>query len=327
MTDFVGDILIPKTDGATVVHVPHVCIIESPAPLDLLDKRREGLALSEALSLAKIRNEYYAVTDIPTLMLAFDRIASFAAITRLGPSDNREGEYIGFPRLYLHFSCHGSEEGIQLTSGEVVEWKGLGAQLLTLGVQMKIFQPDAVPVIPMLQVGITMSACSGLFAKAMATDKFCPFAFLVGSSKPVTWSDSLTAFITFYHHIAHKGRTLRPSVKAMNGAAMLRDAFEAVDAADVGVDGISRSTIVIAMMMNSEGRISYVFDTEKGHSGKPLTAERDHFVDELGKPVPYFDTPEGALEFMSKNRKYRCQVEYGAATDLMIMNSQGELSY
>ena len=58
----------------SVEHFPQVCIIESPSDRDVLDGRNEGEALSRALSLAKVVNNYYAVTTTRTLNACLEKM-------------------------------------------------------------------------------------------------------------------------------------------------------------------------------------------------------------------------------------------------------------
>lgn len=57
-----------------LVPLTKVYIIESPFT-DILENRKEGVALSSILSLARIDNEVFSVSDMYTLKLAFQKIA------------------------------------------------------------------------------------------------------------------------------------------------------------------------------------------------------------------------------------------------------------
>lgn len=327
MTRFVGNIMRPAASDSNkiFVHVPHVCIIESPGALDILQKRREGFALSEALNLAGIRNEYYAVSSRDTFSLALGMIEKFAGIKQIHPNVEMEGEFYSVPRMFLHFSCHGNEHGIALTNNEFIRWSELGDALLSLGKALNLYREDMLSI---SQVMITMSSCSGLHGRKMMTNpKACPFIALVGSEHAVSWTDSLTAFITFYHHVIHKERCLQPAVKAMNDAAMRRGAFKALDAADVGAEGFSRTQNVCSMARSEEGPLSYVYDTTENPERKPLVVTRDTFCDENEVPLPFFDDVDEAIAYMTANRGKRIQVEHSAAVDLILLNEQGDLDY
>jgi hypothetical protein len=307
-----------STGRVTVVHVPHVCIIESPSPHDILDKRKEGLALSEALSLAGIRNEYFAVSSEETLRLAFERIKRFARLTSLTSSVGTSGQFVSYPKLFLHFSCHGNDAGIGLTNEDYLTWDEIAELLLDLGKDLGIFIPEKNPV---CLIAVCMSSCSGLHGRKMASDSnVCPFICLIGSETEVHWTDSLTAFITFYHHLLHKGRTLARSVKSMNDAAMVRDVFRLVTPAEVGTKGIASAVKVVAMSADAKGKIRWVYDMAKGNGEKPYVDEKDRFKDQDGNLLPFFAEPEEALTFMRTNPENPCQVEYGAAIDMAILN-------
>jgi hypothetical protein len=49
----------------------------------------------------------------------------------------------------------------------------------------------------------------------------CPFLYLVGPNVNVTWTDSLTAYIAFYHQLHNKRSGIPNAISAMNVAAGL----------------------------------------------------------------------------------------------------------
>jgi hypothetical protein len=306
-------------DSVTFVEVPHVCILESPSAQDILDNRREGFALSEALGLAGIRNEYFAICDRDTLGIAVKRVCAFAASRKLSPLTGAAGEFFSHPRLFLHFSGHGNEDGLGLTNGDFIPWEELTGIVADMTKGLGLCHGEDVPV---SLVALCMSSCCGLHGRKMAVDpKACPFVFLVGPHKPVSWNDSLTAYITFYHQLINKRRTLGRAVMGMNQAAMLQDAFQAVTPADLGVEGFQKAVKVVLMMMTQSGCLVYKHHDKNAE--KPLVLAKDQFMCvETKQPFPFFDSADAALEYMQKNLDELCQVEYGAATDMMIYHSQ-----
>jgi hypothetical protein len=297
------------------VHIPHVCIIESPSPRDVLERRREGLALSEALSLAGIRNEYYAVCDKDTIRLAFSQIESLVGSQHLTPA-GAAADTLNFIQLYLHFSCHGNEDGIALTAKQSVPWSELRDVLLSLATNLGMFHPELFPIAPF---GITMSTCYGLHARKMASPQASPYRFLVGTEKAVTWTDSLIAFITFYNHTIYKGRTLQRAVRSMNDAAMMIDAFRSADPTDAGIDLLRKAVHVALMHCDDGGHIHWHGEGSPTDPDKLQLREKDGFgCDEKGQPLPFFDRAYDAIEFMRQHPNESCQVEHGAAVDIQI---------
>lgn len=172
-----------------------VHIIESPKPKDLLDRRTEGLVLSEALRLAQIKRTYnLAVSKDAFLDSMVDRL--IAAIH----------EHNRIP--ILHLSVHGNEEQIALTDDHRFSWEGL--------------RPMLVPINKAMggNLLVCLSTCSGASGQRMAMREKGehPFTAIVGNYEDARWDDSAVAFVTFYHRL-FKGATLEEAVEAMKVAS------------------------------------------------------------------------------------------------------------
>jgi hypothetical protein len=199
----------------TVAIFPHVCIIESPSPGDLLQGQIEGDALSHALLLGKVRNNYYRVDSTKSLEGCFEEIRRDAAIVP-GLSDAK------FPMLYLHFSAHGNTEGIGLTNGDFIRWCELGDMLIEFADRAGRILPEC----PYCAQIACFSACEGIYGAKMANRKqVCPFVGIIGPPRPVTWADSLTSYVVFYHNTCHKDVEVAEATRRMNAAIGQTDAF------------------------------------------------------------------------------------------------------
>jgi len=133
--------------------------------------------------------------------------AAFVAALRIGLLEAMKAYPDRLP--ILHISAHGSKEGIQLSSGDVIPWallrelvlpinQGLGGVLL-----------------------LCMSACDGYHACQMAMvkeDLPHPYYAMVGHYGTPTWSDTAVAYASFYHLLS-KGHTVPVAVAAMNQAS------------------------------------------------------------------------------------------------------------
>lgn len=169
-----------------------VSIIESPSATDILDNRREGYALTSALSLSGIPTQYFAVSSRATLQQAFEIIASNPASTKRIRDQRLVQNNLYVP--FIHISVHGDEDGIYLTDETFIAWDELRDLLMSL----KHITID--PNINRKCLILCLSACRGIHAKKMIRDEEpWPFYVLVGSDVDVSWSDALTAWITFYH--------------------------------------------------------------------------------------------------------------------------------
>lgn len=172
-----------------------VHIIESPSPDDLLDGVTEGAALSEALKLAGIKQCYSLATDEDTFLKAL--------ALRLGRAVK---DLRAFP--VIHFSMHGSEEGLGLTNGHLIEWGQLGRYFKSIRASLK------------WEIIACISSCFSARAigMAMSEEGDPPFHNLVGHPGSPSWGDAAVAFITFYH-LLFKGYSMQDAVKGMNVAA------------------------------------------------------------------------------------------------------------
>ena len=179
----------------------YVHIIESPSPENLLDGYTEGRMLCSFLELAQIPCVYN---------LAVDRTQFTEAMT------NRLVQGVQFFNLQpiLHFSMHGSHDGIQLTHqrevGEVLKWSDLAESIKPINQAMGG------------GLGICMSTCGGSHGRKMAEvfrKEDVPMGWIVGSSASVNFCDAALAFCAFYRGIQRGADFggLIPAVRAASG--------------------------------------------------------------------------------------------------------------
>ena len=90
-----------------------VYVIESPSPVDLYHRRSEGKIIQQAASL----------NQIPCIVKTSINSEAFEAALKIGLKEAME-TYPGLIPM-LHISAHGYKEGIQLSSGEILNWPEL----------------------------------------------------------------------------------------------------------------------------------------------------------------------------------------------------------
>jgi hypothetical protein len=195
--------------GAPCVH-----IVESPSADDLLTERQEGIALAAALRQARIPSRYYLATTKETFKSALDLIASQRMFCATRP-------------ICLHISCHGNDDKIGLTSREVLVWDELRTMLLEFGVKSCSYFGDERDKVSTLM--LCMSSCFGLSAVKMTNTNERPFMSLIAPHIPVSWSDSLTAYLTYYNLFLLKNKTCGEALQAMNVAAGEQNLFHVAD--------------------------------------------------------------------------------------------------
>ena len=170
-----------------------VYIIESPAPVDLYHRRGEGDLLRQAVELNLISC---------TLRLAIN-LEAFQASLSIGLSEAMQSTPNSIP--ILHISAHGYAHGIQLSSGEILEWHQLRELLIPVN---EAFNGNLV---------VCMSTCEGYSGQRMAMvpdSTNHPFLAIIGNGSKPTWPETAVAFASFYHLLAN-GRNIEDAVNAM----------------------------------------------------------------------------------------------------------------
>ncbi len=174
-----------------------VYVIESPSAVDLYHRRSEGEILQQAASL----------NQIPCIVKTTINSEAFEAALKIGLKEVMD-IYPGMIPI-LHISAHGSKDGIQLSSGEVLNW----AQLEPL------FRPINQALDNSLL--LCLSCCQGYSGVQMAMcndDRPHPFYAIVSNGEKPLWSDTAVAYSTFYHQLA-KGHFISDAVNAMQVAS------------------------------------------------------------------------------------------------------------
>lgn len=198
-----------------LIMMTKVFIIESPSFIDIIENRKEGDALGKTLDLARIENESFSVSDIDTLKIAYQKIAEEV---------NRIKGDIG--AVHLHFSMHGSVDGVALSDKTFLDWK-------TFYTLLKDFN-DSIGYIPLpngLQIAPTFlafSVCEGFEARKIKEfGEESPYTGLIGPTQPVEWSDSLLAFSIFYHNTILKKLGVKVALENMNRIIGVDNVFQA----------------------------------------------------------------------------------------------------
>ena len=192
-----------------------VLIIESSSPEDHFETRqtrREGSILQQVLALSGVRSKYLEVVNTEYLR------------TALVQAEKEQSRYV-------HFSCHGSYEGITLTDGALVSW----ADFDSLGW-------------PALQRKcLVFSSCDvGKSVKRLFSfhKSFCNA--IVAPTRNITWAEGVVAYCAFYHRATLHTET-EVDVRVMNHIVG-RGSFV------VHFSPYSRTTYVIGKQPRSGGR-------------------------------------------------------------------------
>jgi hypothetical protein len=174
-----------------------IYIIESPSAPDIYHGRSEGVLVAKAVELDGIPSATRTVIN-PT---------AFYAALSMGLPDVMKLYPDRIP--ILHISAHGASGGIQLSSGDVINWLDLRQILMLINESLDGF------------LLLCMSACEGFSACQMAMqegDGPHPYFFMVGNYGKPTWSDTAVAYSAFYHLLS-KGYNVSDAVAGMRAAS------------------------------------------------------------------------------------------------------------
>jgi hypothetical protein len=174
-----------------------VYVIESPSSVDLYHRRGEGDVLRQAINL----------NQIPCVLRLAINLEAFQASLGIGLTEAMAAIPNAIP--ILHISAHGFSEGIQLSSGEIIEWRQLREMLIPIN---RALEGCLV---------VCMSTCEGYSGSRMAMvidSEEHPFFAIIGNGSKPTWPETAVGFATFYHLVAN-GRRIVESVEAMRVAS------------------------------------------------------------------------------------------------------------
>lgn len=167
-----------------------VYIIESLDSSDFYERRLDGHAANEILKILDVRTEY---------RIAFTRALIKRAITEAASGD------FGV----LHFSSHGSDEGVCMTSGKRLTWAEF----------VELIKPASGA-----KKALVMATCGGgdmELTKAL-TSAGVVFGWVFGSTaEKVTFSDSCLAWSILYNRLVDHGfkrKALQTTLTAINAA-------------------------------------------------------------------------------------------------------------
>lgn len=174
-----------------------VYIVESPSAIDLYHNRVESGVIQQAVRLNRLK----CISRLAVNLQAFE------ASLKIGLTEAMEATQDSVP--LVHISAHGFSDGIQLTSGEIVDWSSLKELLTPIN---RALRGNLI---------VCMSTCEGYSGSRMAMisePSDFPFFALVGNGSKPTWSETAVGFSTFYHLLANN-RFVEDAVDAMRIAS------------------------------------------------------------------------------------------------------------
>ena len=158
----------------------------------------EGDVLQKVLKFASIPTQYKRVVSAD----------SFKKSLLLSALQQVESQHASWP--VIHYSGHGSPQGIGPTAQDNITWATLRDVLTTVNqaINGALF--------------MCMSTCSGLYARSIARTEndTLPFFALIGNEGPVLLHETIVSYLSFYT-LLQKGLPLELAVQGMNTAAGL----------------------------------------------------------------------------------------------------------
>jgi len=198
-----------------LIDMTKVYIIESPSKDDIEAGRNEGGALGKTLELATIDNEVFTISSL-------DEFKN--ALKVMSEEINKIKGKLG--SVHLHFSMHGSDDGILLTDGTFLDWKKLHEVLKEFNDSIKYIElSSGLKIAPTY---LSFSVCKGFSARAIKElGDESPYTALIGPTEPVEWADSLLAYSIFFHNAILKKTGTTKALKNMNETVGLDNVFRA----------------------------------------------------------------------------------------------------
>lgn len=198
-----------------LIQMTKVYIIESPSKEDIEADRNEGGALGKTLELATIKNKVYTVSNVDGLKEALLEIAIEVEEIK---------KELG--AVHLHFSMHGSEDGITLTDDTFINWQEFYEIIKEFNDNIKYIElPNGLKIAPTY---LTFSVCKGFSATAIKDfGEESPYTALIGPTDSVEWADSLLAFSIFFHNVIIKKTGTTTALENMNKTVGLDNVFQA----------------------------------------------------------------------------------------------------
>jgi len=198
-----------------LIQMTKVFIIESPSKDDIDVGRNEGSALGKTLDLATIKNKVFTVSTVERLRNALLKIALEV---------NEIKAELGL--VHLHFSMHGSEDGLTLTDEKIITWQEFHNIINKFNDTIKYIESsNGLKIAP---TSLTFSVCKGFSAtKIKDFGEENTYTALIGPTESVGWADSLLAFSIFFHNTILKKTGLATALKNMNETVGLDNVFQA----------------------------------------------------------------------------------------------------
>ena len=181
----------------------YVYVIESPSAVDLYHRRSEGEIIQQAAKL----------NEIPCIVKTAISLQAFEASLKIGLKESMTVFTDRIP--IIHISAHGDSEGIQLSNGDVIDWRHLKEHLRPINSALNN------------SLLVCMSCCEGYSGIRMAMhieDPDFPFLALVGNPEKPSWAETAVAYTAFYHLLA-KGEYIKVATEGMCAASGNKNFF------------------------------------------------------------------------------------------------------
>lgn len=158
-----------------------ILIIESRSAKDIFDDRYEGATLKEVLKLQGVSAKHFEVVN----KAYFEKAIKYAANKHI---------------KYVHFSGHGSEEGIALTDG-FITWQEF----------------DEIAWPHLKDTCLCFSSCDvakGVEEIFQYHKSFCNA--VIAPTREITWGEGLVAFSALYHRALSCSTSSSQDVRVLN---------------------------------------------------------------------------------------------------------------
>lgn len=244
-----------------------IYLIESPSPEDLYAGRNEGHSLVYTLSLGAIEVTYFLATNVDRFEQALKDIGDIIS-RRVDCEDVLP---------FVHISAHGSDDGVELTDGDVILWPRLSKLLCDLHDKIGSCSVVGSDGKGIEKCSLSLSSCSAYTNFIESEGHSLPVQAVLGPTTDVEWCQSLVAFSSFYYQAFVLRQSFSDSVLAMNAASSERGKSIFALSYKKGLSLVGAGAPVIAQRFAAEAAIATGFDRETLDTAFPTARQPSEF--------------------------------------------------
>jgi hypothetical protein len=192
-----------------------VYIVESPRDIEILHDIGEAEIIKGVLKQFGIKSKSFLAVNKSAFRMSMDLIAK-----DIKDIESEASKKIIFP--YIHISCHGTKDGLQLTM-DSLSWYDVAENINIINQKIGYLQEGKSKF---SRLAVSLSACEGIWAREILNQGFPDsYAALLGCNRKPTWAETTAAFTSFYFTLIFRERNALEAVVNMNASIGEKDLF------------------------------------------------------------------------------------------------------